>query len=174
MSEHTYFSAALRSRPNQRKKPSNVLILRLLPTHSRRLQCASIWYTSVKYLCPLCQAISSIPMAWTKSSTAPEPLTAERTFRVTHPFHPLHGQRFELLDQRRCWGEDRVIYLDDRDTVQSMPRSWTGVAMADAFVVVSAGRAAFRVTDLLRLADLVGQQLAHGQRGGGEEDGSCG
>ena len=113
-------------------------------------------------------------MAWTKSSTAPEPLTAERTFRVTHPFHPLHGQRFELLDQRRCWGEDRVIYLDDRDTVQSMPRSWTGVAMADAFVVVSAGRAAFRVTDLLRLADLVGQQLAHGQRGGGEEDGSCG
>ena len=92
---------------------------------------------------------------------------------MTHPFHPLHGCRFELLDQRHCWGEDRVIYIDEHDTVRSMPRSWTSVAMADAFVVVSAGRAAFRVTDLLTLADLVGRQLGHGEDGDGEEDGSC-
>ena len=39
----TNFNAALRSLPNQRKKPNRVLSLRSLPTHSRRLQWVSIW-----------------------------------------------------------------------------------------------------------------------------------
>ncbi|MGI9286137.1 MAG: DUF5372 family protein [Pseudomonadales bacterium] len=31
-----------------------------------------------------------------------------QTFRVTHPFHPLYQQEFELVDRRLNWGEDRV------------------------------------------------------------------
>ncbi|WP_225649627.1 DUF5372 family protein, partial [Bradyrhizobium australafricanum] len=30
--------------------------------------------------------------------------------RITHPFHPLCGRKFELICRRRHWGEDRVVY----------------------------------------------------------------
>ena len=47
-----------------------------------------------------------------------------------------------------------------------MPAAWTSVAPADAFVKVSAGRSAFRVTDLLALADLLDGLATEG----GDED----
>ena len=46
-----------------------------------------------------------------------------------------------------------------------MPIGWTSLGTDDAFVVVSAGRAAFRGADLLDLADLVDRLL------GGRSDG---
>ncbi|WP_208461047.1 DUF5372 family protein, partial [Paraburkholderia mimosarum] len=30
--------------------------------------------------------------------------------RVTHPFHPLRGQEFVLLERRCAWGEERVYF----------------------------------------------------------------
>ncbi|MHB1905125.1 MAG: DUF5372 family protein, partial [Ferrimicrobium sp.] len=27
---------------------------------------------------------------------------------MTHPFHPLAGQEFDLISRKRNWGEDRV------------------------------------------------------------------
>ena len=39
--------------------------------------------------------------------------------------------------------------------VRYMPTAWTSAAPEDAFVKVAAGRSAFRVTDLLALADLL-------------------
>ena len=33
-----------------------------------------------------------------------------QTFRVTHPFHPLRGRTFPLVDCRQTWGEDRVYF----------------------------------------------------------------
>jgi hypothetical protein len=41
------------------------------------------------------------------------------------------------------------------ERVRSLPAGWTDVEGMDPFVVVSAGRAHFRVEDLLALADLV-------------------
>jgi len=38
---------------------------------------------------------------------------------------------------------------------QTIPVAWTDLAAEDPFVVVSAGRAYFRVSDLLRLSDLL-------------------
>jgi Family of unknown function (DUF5372) len=38
-----------------------------------------------------------------------------QTFRVTHPFHPLRGRTFQLVDCRQTWGEERVYFYDDWD-----------------------------------------------------------
>jgi uncharacterized protein DUF5372 len=76
------------------------------------------------------------------------------TVRVTHPFHPLHGRKFELVDRRQTWGEDRVYYRDGRE-LKRMPATWTSAAVVDPFVKLSAGRALFRTDDLLALAELI-------------------
>jgi len=74
---------------------------------------------------------------------------------VTHPFHPLFGREFELVHCRRCWGEDRVFHLDQEEEVRSLPARWTSAVADDPFVVISAGRSLFLVTDLVELAKLV-------------------
>jgi hypothetical protein len=76
-------------------------------------------------------------------------------FTVTHPFHPLHGQTFELLTYRFNWGEDRVMYVGPNGRTRSLPVRWTSVAPDDPFVAVAAGRAPFRLEDLLALMALV-------------------
>jgi hypothetical protein len=70
----------------------------------------------------------------------------------------LHGQEYQLLDHRRCWGEDRVYFRDSVSELHRLPASWTSVVEADPLVVVAAGRAAFRLPDLLRLVELLQEQ----------------
>jgi len=77
---------------------------------------------------------------------------------VTHPFHPLLGCHFELVAVRRNWGEDRVYYHDEEGNLSLISRGWTSLAPQDPFVVAGAGRALFRIEDLLRLAELVRRQ----------------
>lgn len=72
-----------------------------------------------------------------------------------HPFHPLHGESYELLSYRSNWGEDRVLFHDREGRLRSLPASWTSVVGPDPFVVLSAGRALFRVEDLLALVERV-------------------
>jgi len=55
---------------------------------------------------------------------------------------------------RQTWGEDRVFFYDENDTVCSLPAGWTDVVAEDVFVTVAAGRCAFRPGDLVALADL--------------------
>jgi hypothetical protein len=75
--------------------------------------------------------------------------------RVTHPFHPWHGREFVLITCRRNWGEDRVYFHDGDGRLVSLPAGWTNAVAPDPFVVVSAGRSAFRTQDLIELAGLV-------------------
>ena len=74
---------------------------------------------------------------------------------MTHPFHPWHGRRFELVTYRHNWGEYRVWFFDDEEQLRSLPAAWTDVAPPDPFVAVAAGRAPFRLEDLRRLAALL-------------------
>jgi hypothetical protein len=78
--------------------------------------------------------------------------------RITHPFHPLHDHRFGLLDCRQGWKEDRVYFEDADGCLQSVPAKWTDVVASDPFVVIAAGRALFRVDDLVEIVALL--QLA--------------
>ncbi len=56
---------------------------------------------------------------------------------------------------RRNWAEERVFYHDAAGDLHSLPTAWTSLAPVDPFVSLSAGRAAFRVTDLVELARLL-------------------
>ncbi len=74
---------------------------------------------------------------------------------MTHPFHPLRGREFALLQRKHTWDDDRVFFSDDEGRLCSLPTGWTDVAPADPFLVIAAGRSRLRVSDLLDLADLV-------------------
>ena len=74
---------------------------------------------------------------------------------MTHPFHPLSGREFELIEYRNNWGEDRVYYLDDVGVVQSLLASCTDAGGVDPCVEIAGGRSCFRCEDLLRLAALL-------------------
>ncbi len=75
---------------------------------------------------------------------------------MTHPFHPLFERELSPIDRRiRGTGGDRVYFYDEDGRLESIPVAWTDLAAEDPFVVVSAGRAFFRVEDLLRLSTLI-------------------
>jgi Family of unknown function (DUF5372) len=44
---------------------------------------------------------------------------------IRHPFHPLHGQRFEVLKKRRVAGVDRLILRELERGSFSVAREWT-------------------------------------------------
>ena len=90
---------------------------------------------------------------WSAQANAPESGDAATTFRVTHPFHPLFGQTLDLLAQGREWGEERVYYRDENGRMRFLPAKWTNLAAPDPFVLAAAGRAFFRVEDLIRIHD---------------------
>ncbi|MGH7418625.1 MAG: DUF5372 family protein [Candidatus Rokuibacteriota bacterium] len=78
--------------------------------------------------------------------------------RVTHPFHPLAGRELELIGYAHTWGEHRVFFrLTGEERVRSMPAGWTDVEGPDPFLVLAAGRTAFRVEHLVALAGLLAE-----------------
>src|ERR1700681_3122761 len=94
-------------------------------------------------------------MHWSEPSIAPLTGRAPQTFHVTHPFHPLHGRVFQLIECRPTWGEYRVFFHDDAGQLRRLPQQWTDLGPADPVVIVGAGRAHFRYDDLVRLVDLL-------------------
>jgi hypothetical protein len=79
---------------------------------------------------------------------------------VTHPYHPLCGQTFELAAQNREFGEDRVFYRDPEGRMRYLAARWTSLATPDPFVIAARGRAYFRLEDLIRLAEQIRDLLA--------------
>jgi hypothetical protein len=96
-----------------------------------------------------------------KTSNLPDVSTASQQnlnnsiFRIIHPFHPLKNTEFEIDAIVRVPGEHRVFFYNHKGRKSSVPLDWTDIGPQDPFVVVSAGRALFRVEDLLCLANLI-------------------
>jgi hypothetical protein len=107
----------------------------------------------------LYRANESLRISIRKGSQLSHDPSGETQFvRVTHPFHPLHGREFTLVDYRNTWGEEHVYFHDYSGRLRRLPASWTSVAAPCAFEVISAGRSHFRVEDLLRLVALIARQ----------------
>ena len=84
--------------------------------------------------------------------------------RITHPFHPLSGQQFACVGERRNrYGRRLLLQVDDA-TVCCVPQQWTDLDVPDPEIIIGECRALFRVADLVELARLV-DQLADGIRG---------
>jgi len=76
-------------------------------------------------------------------------------FRITHPFHPLLGNEYEIVARRCGWGEDRVFYYDSDGRLKSFLVNITDLFPIDGFTRISGGLSAFRLDDLLELSDLL-------------------
>ena len=96
-----------------------------------------------------------LPLPWSCQSTTPGEAHEHKLYRVTHPFHPLCGFEFELIEYRRVCGEERVSFLDTTGQLQRLPASWTDVVGEDPFITVARGRSHLRVKELLQLSDLI-------------------
>ena len=58
--------------------------------------------------------------------------------------------------------DERVMFRDELDYLRHMPARWTDFAEPDPFLAISDGCSAFRVVDLLALADLLSALEAAG------------
>ena len=88
--------------------------------------------------------------------TAPLLTDATRRIRITHPFHPLSGREYRLVEYRRDWGREQAVFRDESDELLAIPVDWTDLTEgADAFVTLSEGRAFSRPSDLLALSALI-------------------
>ncbi len=91
-------------------------------------------------------------------------MDGEQCFTITHPFHPLCGQTFHLLSQCFAWGEERVFFADPQtQQVRSLPLAWTNLALPDPFVVVAAGKAVLRFSDVQQLTQFLKEKQPHRQ-----------
>jgi len=74
---------------------------------------------------------------------------------VRHPYHPLFGGEFQVIDWRANWTEDRVYFRGLDESQRSIPSHWTDLLPEDPFVVMAGGRSHFRADDLMELAHLI-------------------
>jgi hypothetical protein len=87
-----------------------------------------------------------------------------------HPFHPLFGQEINCVERRIGWGDDLLFYRDRLGYVTALPTRWTSLEPEDPFLVVSAGRSHFRLTDLIDLASLITEIQTAIQAPGGRDE----
>lgn len=57
--------------------------------------------------------------------TAPERSSSLGWAEIRHPFHPLRGQRFEVLKKWRVAGVDTLILREGKRGSISVARAWT-------------------------------------------------
>ena len=100
------------------------------------------------------------PSLWRKAGIADRDEGGLQVFTVTHPFHPLKGQTFEVLAVRNNWGGDGVPYLDATGRFRTLPVEWTDARMPDPVVTVGADRAFFRADLLRQLRRLIDERAA--------------
>lgn len=76
-------------------------------------------------------------------------------FRVTHPFHPLYGQEFEIIENKRIQARDRVFFIQKDGSKSSLPLTWCDLRPPDPYLDINGKHSPFRVEDLLKLSDLI-------------------
>ena len=95
-----------------------------------------------------------LQMSWSKLSTAR--LQDDRVeIQVVHPFSPLNGKRYEVIEHMVTWGEDRVLCIDENGETRLILTSWTDYLPVDPFIQVSNGTADFKYDDLQLLAQFL-------------------
>jgi hypothetical protein len=74
---------------------------------------------------------------------------------ITHPFHPLFGQRFFVLKFRTVLGVDCVILKGSPSGTFSVPRNWTSLPRNDRYQDAGVAPRILRLESLLELSKLV-------------------
>jgi len=92
--------------------------------------------------------------------TAPFVDTLPKKIRITHRFHPLFNQEFDLVSYRRTWLKETIDCFDKNKKLITVLLDWTDAAEEDPFVILAKGKSCFRTEDLIRLVDLI-DELNH-------------
>jgi len=79
----------------------------------------------------------------------------KRTISITHPFSPMKGQEYIVIERINAWGEDRIICCDNDGNSRVFLTSWTDYLPEEPFITVSDGKVDFKYDDLQMLAKLV-------------------
>jgi hypothetical protein len=74
---------------------------------------------------------------------------------ITHPFHPLKGQRFAILKIRKMGGREVLSLYDDKRGSLPIPRDWTDQALLSPHAELIKPAPILDVRCLLKLHDLV-------------------
>jgi hypothetical protein len=84
---------------------------------------------------------------------------------IRHPFHPLHGQCFQVLKARRIAGIDTLLLRElDRGTF-SIAREWTDWADPSPYGSLGLSPQRLDADSLLELANLLEQLTKPEQKG---------
>jgi hypothetical protein len=74
---------------------------------------------------------------------------------IRHPFHPLRGQRFEVLKKRRVAGVDTLILRERESGSFSIAREWTDWADLSVYELFSLPPCRLRAESLFELVTLL-------------------
>lgn len=74
---------------------------------------------------------------------------------ISHPFHPLRGQRLQVLKRRCLSGRETLILRDPTRGTVTVLREWTDWAEPSALSVVGLPPRRFALEGLLELVKLV-------------------
>jgi len=80
------------------------------------------------------------------------------------------GQQFVRVAERSSRHGDRIWYEAGDGSVATVPRAWTDLAAPDPFVALAEGKAHFRPSDLVELANLVAALRGGGHASRGADD----
>jgi hypothetical protein len=79
---------------------------------------------------------------------------------ITHPFHPLRGQRFEILKTRRLSGVETLILRGTVGGTFAVARAWTDRAEPTPYASLERAPLLVTVEGLLALRELL-ESLEH-------------
>ena len=83
---------------------------------------------------------------------------------IRHPFHPLRGQRFEVLKQRRVAGVDTLIVREEGFGSISIAREWTDWADPSVYEGLNCTPRRFDAESLFQLVTLVELLMGRGEK----------
>jgi Family of unknown function (DUF5372) len=75
--------------------------------------------------------------------------------QIRHPFHPLRGQRFEVLKKRRVAGVDTLILREPKYGSFSIAREWTDWADPSVYEMFGFPPSRLDAESLLELVTLL-------------------
>ena len=82
---------------------------------------------------------------------------------ITHPFHPLRQQRFEVLKTRRVSGTDTLILRHPQLGSYAIAQEWTDWGLPDAASVSDSVAHKLEATTLLQLVTLLAEVQSRGR-----------
>ena len=84
---------------------------------------------------------------------------------ITHPFHPLHGQRFEVLKRRRVAGIDTLILRHPERGSYTVAQDWTDWGLPEVSTALASEAQKLAVVPLLQLTTVLAELAERASEG---------